>query len=384
MKIGIITYQLAWNCGAVIQCYAMQEYLESLGHEAVVIDYRPKKKKYRYVKYCNPFVAAGNELKNAGTVKIRIKRSAKRFVRTILNYRSDSEHIRQYNGFSSFCRNRLHLTKEYTDLEQMRKDPPKCDVYLSGSDQLWNPRLSGWTLDPAYFLQFGTEDTERITYAVSACELDAEKYSKELKEYCANLDHISLREHEGVEAIEKVIGRHIEVCPDPTFLPELGIYEPLVPDKLLDLSDYIAVYLLMDATDDYSAIEKVRKLKEALGKPVLVLSGPRHWPFEVTQIQGILPEEFVYYIKNASCVVCNSFHATVFSVLYEKQFVTLSFKGRNARMNELLTQLDLNERTLKPTDDMVEKMREPIDYTKVNQKRTEMRSRGTEYLKKCL
>lgn len=66
LKIGIITFQLAWNCGAVLQCYALQEYLNSLGHEAIVINYRPQYKEYRYQKYGNPFVNAAKELQTGG------------------------------------------------------------------------------------------------------------------------------------------------------------------------------------------------------------------------------------------------------------------------------------------------------------------------------
>ena len=304
MKIGIITFQLAWNCGAVLQCYAMQEFIKSKGHDVVVINYRPDYKKYRYVKYCNPFLTAKREIEGTKGFKEAVKRYINKFGRTILNFRSSSEHIRQYNGFQSFCQERLNLTREYSSVEQLMQYPPKCDIYISGSDQLWNPKLTNNELDPAYFLQFGAKTTKRITYAVSACEFNVAKDGESLRVLCAPLDHISLREHEGKEIIEELSGKKIEICPDPTFLPNRDVFDVLQPKNIVGKQDYILVYLLSDATDDTSAFDIVKKIKEITDKEVFVISGPRHWPYEVTQIQGVLPEEFVYYIKNASFVVC--------------------------------------------------------------------------------
>lgn len=384
MKIGIITFQLAWNCGAVLQCYAMQEYLKSMGHDVVVVNYRPDYKKYRYVKYCNPFLTAKKEIEGTKGLTRTAKKYVKKFGRTILNYRGDSEHIRQYTGFQSFCQERLNLTREYLNIEQLIQYPPECDVYISGSDQLWNPKLTNNVLDPAYFLQFGAKTITRITYAISACEFNAEEDGETFQDLCALLDHISLREHEGKETIEKLAGKTIEICPDPTFLPDRRIFDTLQPKNIVGVQDYILVYLLSDGTNDTSVIDIVREIKEKTEKRVFVISGPRRWPFEVTQIQGVLPEEFVYYIRNASFVLCNSFHATVFSILYKKQFLTLSFKNRNSRMKELLNNVDLTNRMLKDINDLDNLLEDTIDYDKVDKKVKDQHDIGTEYLKRCL
>lgn len=381
MKIGIVTFQLAWNCGAVLQCYALQSYLENQGHEVIVINYRPKYKKYRYKKYCNPFKCAVKEYKKGESLPLNIKRTAKKFVRSILNYRSDSEHIRQYDGFNAFCSKYLHLSRVYESIEELQKDPPDCDVYISGSDQLWNPKLTNDKLDRAYFLDFGGQNVKKITYAISACELNIDKYGKELKGLFAGLSGISLREKVTKDVFEKLYSGKIGICPDPTFLPEKNTYDVFRPKNPLPIQDYILVYLLSDATDDVSAVKKVRSLKECLNKPVLVISGSRHWDFEVTQIRGVIPEEFVYYIRNANCVVCNSFHATVFSILFEKKFVTMSFKNRNSRMQELLVNLGLEDRMLEKSGDIYAVMNSKIDYNLVNHKIEVLKNNGKQYLR---
>ena len=227
MKVGIITFQLAWNCGAVLQCYALQEYLRKLGNEVVVINYRPAYKEYRYKKYGNPFVNAYKELQTSGT-----KSAAKKFARTVLNYRADSEHIRQWNGFKEFCEKYLNLTREYTNIDELRADPPPCELYISGSDQLWNPKLTNGRLDEVYFLNFGNENVRRITYAISACELNLNKYGSQLKELCCGLDALSLRETEGKEKLEFLLGKEISICPDPTFLLDTDVFKRIIGDGI--------------------------------------------------------------------------------------------------------------------------------------------------------
>lgn len=380
MKIGIITFQLAWNCGAVLQCYALQEYLNSLGHEAIVINYRPQYKEYRYQKYGNPFVNAAKELQTGGP-----KRAAKKFVRTILNYREGSEYLRQWNGFKYFCEKYLSLTKEYDSVEALRSDPPDCDLYISGSDQLWNPKLTNGKLDEAYFLNFGNENVRRITYAISACELNIDQYGCQLKELCRRLDVLSLREAEGKDKLEILTEKEINICPDPTFLVNTDVFKRIIADKQKPDKDYIVVYVLEDSSGDSSRLFlQVGKLKEHYQKEVLVITGPRNWPYPVTQIRGICPEEFLYYINNAFCVVSNSFHATVFSVLFQKQFVTMGFRNRSTRMLELLNNVGLQNRYYDDTKDIIAIMEEKIEYSKIEKKIEVLRNQGTRYLETAL
>lgn len=380
VKIGIITFQLAWNCGAVLQCYALQEYLQSLGHEAIVINYCPQYKEYRYKKYGNPFVNAIKELQTGGP-----KRATKKFVRTILNYREGSEYLRQWNGFKVFCEKYLNLTRKYDSIEALRIDPPDCDLYISGSDQLWNPKLTNGQLDEVYFLDFGNENVRRITYAISVCELNMDQYGCRLKELCHRLDAVSLREVEGKEKLEILIKREVSICPDPTFLVNTDVFKRIIADKQKPNKDYIVVYALEDSSGDSSQLfSQVGKLKERYQKEVLVITGPRNWPFSVTQIRGICPEEFLYYINNAFCVVNNSFHATVFSILFKKQFVTMGFRNRSARMLELLNNVGLQNRYYDNTKDIIEIMEEKIEYYKIERKIEVLRDQGTSYLKAAI
>ena len=380
MKIGIITFQFAWNCGAVLQCYALKKYLENDDNQVVVINYCPKYKEYRYKKYGNPFINAKMAFKSGG-----IKRSCKKFLRTLLNYRKESEHIRQWKGFRDFTHRFLNLTKEYSSLDSLQSNPPDCDVYISGSDQLWNPNLTNNDLDEVYFLNFGNPNIKKLTYAVNACELDLDVYGKRVKQLCSPLNYISLREKDNMIALEQIIGKKIEVCPDPTFLIEVEEYEAILKKENDTFTDYILVYALEDGTDNNSLLfERVKKLQSNYNKKIIVISGPHRWPYKVEQIRGITPSEFLSYIKNAFCVICNSFHATVFSILYEKKFVTYGFKNRNTRVKELLNILGLSDRSISNDEEIVSKMEHIIHYNDVREKINNLKLIGKEYLKNAL
>lgn len=380
MKAGIITFQLAWNCGAVIQCYALQKYLESKGLEVEIINYRPKYKKYRYTKYGNPFYNAYKEWSSGAALPNNLVRCSKKFVRTLLDYKPNSEHIRLLEGFQKFSEEYLKLSKIYESVEELQNDPPKCDIYISGSDQLWNPGLTNNQLDDAYFLNFGGEHIKRITYAISACELDLNKYGNQIKNLCSRMDYISLRETTFVNELENLVHKKISICPDPSFLIDVDNYRKIANKLNEPLKDYIVVYALEDKSGNKGIISAVQKLKEYYKKDVLVISGSHKWPFPVKQIHGITPEEFLYYINNAFCVINNSFHATVFSILFNKQFVTLGFKNRSTRMLELLECLKLDERFCDESQDIVNVMNQKIDYDKVNDRIQLLSAKGYEYL----
>lgn len=381
MKVGIITFQLAWNCGAVLQCFALQEYLKGLGHEVQIINYKPDYKLYKYKKYCNPFLMAQKEVTSEQSFMENSKRFSKRFARTLLNYKSGSEHIRQWKGFGEFCEKYLNLTEEYHNIEELKANPPICDVYISGSDQLWNPKLTNNDLDRAYFLDFGSNQIKKLTYAISACELDYEKYASQMQGLIDNIDYLSLREKEGKTELEQLSKREVSICPDPTFLPNRHVYEKIQVSNVQNVHDYILVYALEDSNKNgNSFFDKVLYASKTLGKGILVICGPRNWPYPVTQIRGVTPEEFLYYIKNASYIISNSFHATVFSILYHKRFSTLGFKNRNTRMAELLKTLGLSSHMVETAEEIVESLREEINYIEVESRIAEMQTRGTRYL----
>ncbi|MGN0470458.1 MAG: polysaccharide pyruvyl transferase family protein [Acutalibacteraceae bacterium] len=351
MKIGIITFQLAWNCGAVLQCAALQRMLESSGYEVCVINYCPKYKDYRYKKYQNPFLVALGAYKSNKQLSL-IKRSIKAIKsagRAILNYNPKSGRIKQKKDFAQFCENFLNLTREYKSLEELKADPPKCDVYISGSDQLWNPNLTNEKLDGAYFLDFGDDTIIKASYAVSACELDVQKNKESLEDLLENLDYISLREDEKKSELETLVSKNISICIDPTLLLDAEQYADMESDKVNIEEPYLLVYALDNPGSDEPLFKTVKNLSEQRNLKIKVISGPHKWPYAIDGYQprdGISPQEFLSYIKNADVVVTNSFHATAFSIIYRKEFYVLTTQGRGARLVELLNKIGLEKQLL--------------------------------------
>lgn len=388
MKIGIITFQLAWNCGAVLQCAALQKKLELCGHEVCVINYCPKYKEYRYKKYQNPFLVARGAYKSNNhlpTAK-RIIKAGKSAVRAILNYNPKSGRIKQKEDFTEFCNNYLNLTKKYSSLDELKASPPECDVYISGSDQLWNPNLTNGELDGAYFLDFGDDKIVKASYAVSACELDVQKNKEFLKRLLKNLDYISLRENEMKNELEMVASKEISVCIDPTLLLNAEQYEDMESRKIAEKEPYILVYALDNPGSDEPLFNTVKFLSEQRNLNIKVISGPHKWPYEYDAYQprdGISPQEFLSYIKNAEVVVTNSFHATAFSIIYRKEFFVLTTPGRGARLVELLRKLGLENQIISNRS-QIENIHSEINYFDVKKRLDEYCAYSNDYLSRVI
>lgn len=385
MKIGIITFQMAWNCGAVLQCYALQEFLRGKGFEVVIINYCPKYKAERYKKYPNPLFSFFYTYKNQTHLKFidRIIKSIKASGRTILNYSSKSGRLKLKRDFESFCNTNLILTRKYISLDELKKDAPECDVYISGSDQLWNPKLTNWKLDGAYFLDFGKKSTRRITYAVSACELDIFQYKQKLNYYGKKLDAISLREIDQKEEFEEAFGKEVSVCLDPTFLIPVEEYKKIENNKNIPDYKYILVYALDNPGKNDVLFNETRRLKQRLNLPVYVIAGPHKWPYQIVQYKprdGISPGEFLSFIKNAETIITNSFHATVFSILYRKEFFSIGTPGRSNRIINLLNCCGLSHRMLTEGVNSEELLKETIDFESVFDALSKYREVSIHYL----
>lgn len=376
MKIGIITFHFAHNQGAVLQCYALQKAMKKLGHEPKVIDYCPEYHTVRYSAVKNPFFSAIQYYKREKSFKFfsRVYHSAGNFVKCVKSNVKQTYKSREL-AFNQFINKNLNLTDKYKTIKSLRKNPPDCDAYVSGSDQLWNPELVNGSFDPAYFLDFGSDKIKKITYAVSLKETYTEKEKQNLKELCRNLDEISIRE-ENAPAREVLDGKYT-VCIDPTLLFNGEDYEEIISEKAEEVP-YIFVYGFQSSEGIAEAISIISK---ELG--IKIINGsPERVKFKNSEnVMDYSPDMFLSYIKNAEFVITNSFHGTAFSIIFKKKFVTVAHTTRGKRMIELLEKIGLSERLWKgPETDW----RSEIDYTEADKKRDELKEQAFDYLKKNL
>ncbi len=306
MNIGIITFHFPLNYGAVLQAYALSKCLRSLGHNVEIIDYRPD---YHVKKYQWQWKNCGFNFQN--------------FIYPVL-----------HKKFDIFRTQHLKLShRPYRSLEELKADPPKLDAYICGSDQIWNPDITD--LDSAYFLDFGPEYIKRISYAGSfgKTELNHDEQTR-LKPYFHAIDYLSVRESSGADIINDICGRKAEHVLDPTLL--IDDYDT-VAEPCPIKKGYVLLLNLQNNT-------LLKKTAEFIGRelqiPTVVLN---NYSMKLWDQRGKRlfpsPGEYLGLIKHADCVVTNSFHGTIFSIIFKKLFVVTALSGHSTQKNTRITWL---------------------------------------------
>jgi len=389
LKAGIITFHFPYNCGAVLQCMALQTKLEKLGCEVEVINYRPWYHQNRYTPLKNPVYYASKRATRMGkddNVVKQVLRGAKGFYITVRSWKKYNVVMEQHSRFDNFIKKHLHETQVYRTLGQLKKNPPACDLYVSGSDQLWNAKITEGKIDPAYMMDFGKENVGRITYAVGV-DLKALTYPAEnLIPYLEKLDAISMREENCYEQIDKLVGGNVNlhVDVDPTLLLDAAEYEPYLCEKPLETEPFILTYTMPNESQ-MKVFNAAKQLSEKLGIKVIDVSGdPKMANKKIEDNRICGPDEFLWYVKNASYVLTNSFHGTAFSVIFRKQFMAIPHTLTGYRVRELLDKLGLGDRWVLTIAEAVEKLEEAVDYTETENKLKEFRKDSVEYLKKYI
>lgn len=361
MKIKTITCHHVYNYGASLQAYALQHYLESLGHEVEIIDFNPWFHCDRY----NPFWIPKNAIGRAAQI-IKILP----FMRYIwYPYKAYKGGMFKTWGrkaaFEKFEKEYYHLTPiKYYSYEQLQKNPPRADVYVAGSDQIWNT-FSENGKEPSYYLDFGKESIKRISYAASlATSTIKEEYKVFIKEKLARFNAISVREKTGVKLLADIGIDNISVVLDPVFLLDKSEWQQLsLKGNLYGLSheSYVLVYDFLGNDDNMISFVKAYAKEKSL--KIVSINDFSERDYADININNAGPLEFLALINNAACVVASSFHATAFSVILEKEFYTFNLKGYNnsSRMLDFLSSIGLQERM--NSEDIIDN---PIDWKKIS------------------
>jgi len=358
MKIAILTFYWANdNYGQVLQCYALQKFLRDAGHDAYVIRYDPRND---IVPLRAPFLHKIKKALNPRKVIEYVK--GQRRIRMARN-----EAYSHPRRFDEFRRNNITFTdKEYHSYQELRGDPPEADLYIVGSDQVWN--FNGMDLARvdnrirAYFLDFGGERTKRMSYAASfgSSHIDeqlAGKISPLLRNFC----HVSVRETSGLEICSRMGIKDVSVDPDPTLLLDADVYRQMYKKEALNLSNwkekrYILLYLLSnECILDIAQLESWADCKHLEIAYVSGSSSGRRIRAHKHFYQ-VYPsiEQWLFLVDNADCVITNSFHGSIFAAIFGKKFLTIPLVGRfepmNTRLSTLFDQLGIAPRFLAGND----------------------------------
>ena len=372
MKIGILTQPLKDNYGGLLQAYALKEVLQSLGHEVIIIDRQKGSKSF-------------------------LKDLASNIKSKLIGRKKSYEDLLSAKEKSIISQNTIAFRKKYipkiSELFTKDKDMKKLnnmgfDAFIVGSDQSWRPRYSPSIRN--YFFDFAKNDKniKRISYAVSFGVSDWEFSARDTK-VCASLakkfDAISVRENSGVKLVNDYFGMEAVHLVDPTMLLTVQHYQNIIKQENIKESDgELKVYVLDISTKKQKFINSIA---DKLGlKQFQIMPHKRLKNSRIDIIDDFIfpnPAKWLRGYQDAKFVIADSFHGTVFAILFNIPFLALGNERRGmARFESLLKMFELEDRLITNLDNIdVDKILEAkIDWNRVNQKIDLEKEKSLKYL----
>lgn len=332
MRIGIITLHKVLNFGSALQAYALQHFLEKQGYtETELIDY----------KYPNKFHKGKFKL-DKPTIRIFLG-TLKDF---IFNKRRDTN-----RRFRDFYKEYFNLSpQEYKSIEQIEKDPPLYDLYITGSDQVWN--VNTLKNDPVMYCSFAPQNAEIISFGSSFTNKTLPvKYQEDVKRRLKRYKKIGVREQSSIEILIDLgltSNKEVMVTCDPTLLLTKEDYHELALKSELKIEDdFILVYGLTYAYNPEPALSSIvdNVVRQLNCKVYTLWFRHPHFKSEHKEIWGIGPCEFCYLFEHAKFIITSSFHGTMFSVINRKPFVSIVPRKneKDTRIKDFLDKVGLKQ-----------------------------------------
>lgn len=366
-KVGILTFHRARNIGTCLQAFALQKFLEEQGTEVNIVDYRPQ-----YIED-----SFGVFLKDRyREAKRNIKSLVVFWFKTILRFPFTV--VREYK-FKKFREKYFNMSEKFFCNEaEMQSAELDYTHYFFGSDQIWNPELTEG-IDSVFFGSFAKK-AKKISYAASlGANILSDKEKEKLTNLVMQLDEVGVREISAKEMLEKECEKDISLNIDPTLLIEKDVWNKMAERRLYQ-GKYIFVYAL---EINEELIKIVRNLAETKNLKVIFCDLKNRYGKNGISRFATDPAEFLSLIRYADYVVTNSFHGTVFSIVFEKQFLSVPHMTRSTRVKDLLGLLEIPERVVYKFDECID-IDSVIDYEKVKKNIEEMRKKSVGYIEKTL
>lgn len=339
MKIGIITIHNSPNYGACLQAYALYKYISNHGHEVEIINLlRPTHLGYIASNRFRPFRTL-----QKSAYKMIISRLKSLIINKKKNNNTSPLSKESQIKFEQF-NSSIKLSRIFRSIDDLYANPPKYDLYITGSDQVWNPSQS-YCIEP-YFLSFVPNDKIKISYASSiGISKLSENEKNFFKEKLASYKAISVREYTAKHLLEEIMNRQITQVADPTFLLSYEHWKSLSNNSKYTYTNYIFLFTL---TFDKNLFDYATKLSNEEGKSLIFLCAnrvPNDCKAYCTLIEDAGPCDFLKLIENANLVLTNSFHCTIFSIIMQTHnFYTYIPEGnqRGSRITDLLSTFSLS------------------------------------------
>lgn len=346
-NIGLMTLEShMYNYGGILQEYALLEVLEKLGLSAEIIDFdmRSSVNTFSYKR----------SLRNLTVQKIRAKLKEK--MANQRNAIAKSFISKRHEAFDLFRNKFMKLSKPYTPVTLIQTQV-EYECLVCGSDQIWNPSMN----IPEFFLDFGTQRQRKVIYAASVGRENLTK--RELKIYqqlMRHPDHISVREISAKVLLQPYTEKNISIVLDPTLLLDSKTWKEVMAEQRAVSEKYVFCYYLGETQEKRAAATRFAK---RLGLKIVTI------PYLLERVskddsvwgdfplEGVGPEHFLRLIHDAEFVLTDSFHASVFSIIFRKDFWVFSREcghyNMNTRLDTLLTYFDLSDRMM-PVPDFLE------------------------------
>lgn len=383
-KVGLVCNYYILNYGSALQCFATQKTVKEMGYDVKALQFPNIPTKNAKIQ-----LALRLKLKQCFNPKAVAKK-----LQRIKNSNSNQYYIdireKRRNKFEQFINENLDMTESYNSIGEVSVAANRYDTIMLGSDQLLNPKdiIFGY-----HTLSFVPDNIKKISYAasfgLSNLPLTVKgKAARELKRF----DCFAAREIRGAEIYKELTGKDAPVVVDPTMLisadewSEIAGQEPIVKDK------YVYCYFIGENTLHR---EMARKLREYTGYKIVSI---RHIDefikddenFGDIAVNEAGPKEFINLVLNAEYVLADSFHATIFSILFHKKFFVLnrfvegSAGSTNSRLESLLNKLGLKERRIESLSELNDKYKDEIQYSVVDKTLKQWVLDSKEYLKNAL
>lgn len=380
-KVGIITTFRQPNYGSVLQAYALQKVIDGLGYDSELIDYIYPNS-YHFERGLN----WGKKYKKTPIQKVKY------IIRLLLEYVGVLP-FPKMKLLNDFISKEMKCSKVYESYDVLHQDPPVYDIYVSGSDQIWNPNtMLG---DMSYMFDFAPLGSKIISYSSSfSCNEIPSEYKERYVKYLQRYSALSVRESNGIDLIDMLIGRKdTKLVVDPTLLIDKWHWKVLgEKSRRLNIpSKYILCYkLAYSYNPEKKMSELLHFVQDKYKLPILSLTDVNWFDGAAIHLSdrkynvGIY--EFLNLIKNAEIVVTSSFHGTAFALNFGRPFLALTDGESNSddRISTLLNSLEMSQQLVTTKSRLSDNTNPFYDVSKEQLKLASLRNQSMEFLSNSL
>ena len=324
------------NYGSALQAYALQTVINKLGHNAEIIDYiYPNEYHKKNVSQPNGWIL---------------------LIKTIIDFLRGFPKKRKELSFKKFYKEQFKLSKTYNSMEELKNDPPVYDVYMTGSDQVWNP--NSIHEDTSFMLSF-TDSPNKVAFSASFAKgVIPEKYKTLYAAELSKYKQIYMREKGGSKIIKELIGVDSEVVFDPTLLLDKNEWKVIADKSNIKINKpYILVYVLGYMFNVYPYIyDLIKYIQQQFDMHLIVLNMSNKYSCKLsnkTIIRDASIYDFVKLFSDASLVITDSFHGTAFSLNLNIPFYSVvnDVEKADSRIVDILNMTNESTRAIKNGSD---------------------------------